>query len=112
MPISVGTDDDPDWQDPNSALDRELALLVQGTGMSPADALRSATLVGARAAGQQSEAGSIEAGTLANLVVLNRDPLVNIANVGSVYMVVKRGIRYLRSAYKPVAAGDMKRYSQ
>lgn len=112
IPISVGTDDDPDWQDPDSALDRELLLLVEKTGMSPADALRSSTLIGARAAGQEKQVGSIEAGKLANMVVLDKNPLLNIANVGSVYMVVKHGIRYPRSAYTPVTAAEMKQYPQ
>lgn len=111
IPISAGTDDDPDWRDPDSALDDELALLVSKVGMTPAEALRSATVIGARAAGQENEAGSIAAGKLANLVVLTRNPLADIANLRSVYMVIKHGIRYPRSSYKPVTAAEMKRYS-
>jgi imidazolonepropionase-like amidohydrolase len=112
IPISAGTDDDADWRDPDSAIDLELALLVSKVGMTPAEALRSATVIGARAAGQEESAGSITPGKLANLVVLTRNPLVNIANIRSVYMVVKHGIRYPRSAYKPVTPEEMKRYSK
>ena len=110
--LSVGTDDDPLWDDPSSAIDTELSLLVDKVGMTTADALRSATVIGARAAGQENEAGSIEVGKLANLVVLNKNPLENIANVRSVYMVVKRGIQYPGSAYKPVTSKEMKQYAQ
>jgi imidazolonepropionase-like amidohydrolase len=110
--MSAGTDDDPLWDDPNSAIDAELILLVHKVGMTNADALRSATVIGARAAGQENEAGSIEVGKLANLVVLNKSPLEDIANIRSVYMVIKRGVRYSRSAYKPVTSKEMKQYAQ
>jgi imidazolonepropionase-like amidohydrolase len=110
--LSAGTDDDPNWDDPNSAIDAELTLLVDKVGMTTADALRSATVIGARAAGQQNEAGCIEVGKLANLVILNKNPLENIANIRSVYMVIKRGVRYPRVAYKPVTSKEMKQYAR
>jgi imidazolonepropionase-like amidohydrolase len=109
--LSAGTDDDPVWDETDSALDTELSLLVAKVGMTPAEALRSATVIGARATGQESDAGSIEPGKLANLLVLNRNPLEKIANVRSVFMVVKRGVRFPRSAYKPVTAKQMKQYA-
>jgi imidazolonepropionase-like amidohydrolase len=110
--LSAGTDDDPIWDDPNSAIDAELTLLVEKVGMTTAEALRSATAIGARAAGQENDAGSIEVGKLANLVVLNENRLENTANIKSVYMVIKRGVRYPRSAYKPVTLKEMKQYAQ
>jgi imidazolonepropionase-like amidohydrolase len=106
IPISAGTDDDADWKDPDSALDTELDLLVAKLGMSPAQAIHSATLIGARAAGAEKEVGTIEPGKLANLVILDKDPLKNIANMRSVHMVVKRGVRYLRADYRPAKAAD------
>jgi imidazolonepropionase-like amidohydrolase len=105
--LSAGTDDDPLWDDPDSAIDTELALLVDKVVMTTADALRSATVIGARAAGQEDEAGSIEVRKLANLVVLNKSPLEDIANIRSIYMVIKRGVRYSRSAYKPMTSKEM-----
>ncbi len=77
--------------------------------MSPAEAIRSATLIGARAAGREKEIGTLEAGKLANLVVLDRNPLADIANIHSVAFVVKRGIRYSRADYKPATAEDFAR---
>jgi imidazolonepropionase-like amidohydrolase len=106
IPISTGTDDDPDWKDHDSELDAELDLLVSKVGMTPAQALRSATLISARTMGLEKEIGSVEAGKLANLVVLNKDPLKDINNVRSVDFVVKRGSRYSRSDYKPAVAED------
>jgi imidazolonepropionase-like amidohydrolase len=108
IPISTGTDDDAEWKDPDSALDTELELLVVKVGMTPAEVLRAATVIGARTVGLEKDLGSIEAGRLANMVVLRKNPLENIANVRSVVMVVKHGIRYLHSDYKPVTAEELK----
>jgi imidazolonepropionase-like amidohydrolase len=106
--ISTGTDDDPDWKDADSKLDTELELLVAKVGMTPAEVLHSATFVGAQAAGLEKAVGTIEPGKIANMVILDKNPTEDIANVRSVYMVVKRGIRYLRSSYKPANAEDLK----
>jgi hypothetical protein len=102
--ISAGTDDDPDWKEADSVLDAEISLLVEKIGMTPADAIQSATRIGARAAGQDKDAGSIVAGKLANFVVLDADPLQDIKNVRTVNLVVKRGVRYPRSDYTPMTA--------
>ena len=59
----------------------------------------SATLVGARAAGQDKEMGSIEPGKLANFVVLAADPLADIDNIERIEMTVKRGREYRRADY-------------
>jgi imidazolonepropionase-like amidohydrolase len=106
IPISTGTDDDPDWKVVDSLLDDEIALLVERVGMTPAEALRSATLIGARTLGLEKDIGTIEVGKLANLVVLRRNPLENIANLRSVDLVVKRGMRFPRSRYQPAMEKD------
>jgi imidazolonepropionase-like amidohydrolase len=106
--ISTGTDDDPDWKDADSKLDTELELLVAKAGMTPAEVLHSATFVGAQAAGLEKTVGTIEPGKIANMVILDKDPIEDIVNVRSVYMVVKRGTQYLRSSYKPARAEDLK----
>jgi imidazolonepropionase-like amidohydrolase len=104
--ISAGTDDDPDWSKPDSVLDEEIGLLVDRVGMSPAEALRAATLIGARTLGLEKDAGTLEVGKLANLVVLRRNPLENIANLKTVDLVVKRGSRYPRNNYQPATEKD------
>jgi imidazolonepropionase-like amidohydrolase len=105
--ISTGTDGSAPWDSPWPALYDELEFLVQRAGMPPAQVLRSATLNGARAAGRETEMGSIEAGKLANLVVLERNPLTDIANLRSVGQTIKRGRVFPRTAYRPITRDEM-----
>jgi imidazolonepropionase-like amidohydrolase len=57
---------------------RELEAYVE-CGMTPIDAIASGTLLAARAIGLDASVGSIEAGKLADLVVVDGDPLTNIS---------------------------------
>ena len=52
--------------------------------------------------------GTIEAGKLANFVILEHNPLTNIGDIRSVVEVVKHGLQYPRSAYHAVTAEEMK----
>jgi imidazolonepropionase-like amidohydrolase len=72
--------------------------------MTNADAVRAATVVGARTIGEQASVGTLAAGRTANFVVLGADPLQDIRNLRNVILVVKHGIAYPRSAYKPFTA--------
>jgi imidazolonepropionase-like amidohydrolase len=101
VPISVGTDDDFDWNSPDSVIFDELRRLAERAGMSLPDLLHSATAVGARTVGQDESLGTIEVGKVANLVVLTRNPLEDVANYRSVELVVKHGIAYQRTGYVP-----------
>jgi imidazolonepropionase-like amidohydrolase/Tol biopolymer transport system component len=71
----------------------ELWMLQQG-GMSPLEALRAATIDGARYLGLDGDLGSIEKGKLADLIVLDRNPLDNIRNSESIAMVMLNGRLY------------------
>jgi imidazolonepropionase-like amidohydrolase len=74
----------------------ELALLVE-CGLSPMEALQTATLNPARYFGLENEFGTIEEGKAADLVLLDADPLKDIRNIGKVRSVVMRGHFFSRS---------------
>jgi imidazolonepropionase-like amidohydrolase len=99
VPISAGTDYENDPQDPFPSLYTEMAFLAQHCGMSAEAVLRSATVVGAQSMGAQDLMGTVEAGKLANFVVLTDDPRADIGHLRSVGLVVKRGRRFERAAY-------------
>ncbi len=68
----------------------EMEAHVMG-GWTPVEALRAATLGSAEAIGRQADLGSLETGKVADLVVLDRDPLADIRNTLSMSLVMKGG---------------------
>lgn len=71
----------------------ELWMMVQG-GMSPLQAIRCATLNGANYLGMEKEIGSLEVGKLADLVVINANPLEDIRNSEKIQYVMINGRLY------------------
>ena len=94
VPIAMGTDKGTRLNYHEHANHvRELEIYVE-LGMSPLEAIRSATLRGAELLGVAADLGSIEAGKTADLVVLNGDPTEAIRHIGDVVMVFKNGVRH------------------
>jgi imidazolonepropionase-like amidohydrolase len=82
---------------PGRSLIDELQLLVQDVGLTPAEALTSATVAAARWFGLDGHMGTIATGKLADMVLLGSNPLIAIGNLHDVRGVVIRGRYYSRS---------------
>ena len=72
---------------------RALELLVDA-GFTPVEAIRIATMNGARYLGRESRIGSVAVGKQADLVVVRGDPSTRIADVEQVELVFKQGVGY------------------
>ena len=78
---------------------------MKSAGMNTWQILQSSTINGARAVGQQKEWGSIAVNKLANMVLLNADPLVDIENWKEIDLVINKGKLFRPDTvvkYKPV----------
>ncbi|HMB43622.1 MAG TPA: amidohydrolase family protein [Luteimonas sp.] len=104
VPILAGTDSPMPKVYPGFSLHEELALLVQ-CGLTPLEALRSATLAPARYLGITTQAGSIAVGKRADLVLLDADPLKDIRNTRRINAVVIGGRLLRRNDIDALLAG-------
>ena len=89
----AGTDSASKFTLPGFALHEELQLLVKA-GFSPMEALQTATLNPARYLGKEKDSGTIETGKLADLVLIDANPLEDISNTAKIQAVIVDG-RYL-----------------
>ena len=85
IPLVAGTDDLAGF-----GLHSELEIYVKA-GLTPAQALQVATLNGARYSGTLADRGSITPGKLADLVLVEGDPTVNIGDLRKVALVITQG---------------------
>jgi hypothetical protein len=90
VPIGAGTDTPIGFAVPGYSLHSELEFLVRA-GLSPLEALKSATLRPAEFFSLEDEMGTIDIGKRADLVLLDADPLNDIANTRAVSIVVTKG---------------------
>jgi imidazolonepropionase-like amidohydrolase len=99
MRFLAGSDGNPDNPEdtPGFTLHEELAAFVQG-GLTPAEALRTATLNPAAYFGATDTLGTVAVGKLADLVLLDADPLADIHNTTKIAAVVANGHYYDRTA--------------
>ena len=105
--ISAGTDGDTPREAAYPALFDELELLVSRAGLTPLEAIRSATQIGAMTIGAGDRIGVIAPAHRADMVVLARDPTADIANLRSVVFTVLRGRRYDRADYLPIRREEL-----
>jgi imidazolonepropionase-like amidohydrolase len=75
---------------------REMALMTQA-GLTPLQVLRSATANGAKAMGRE-DIGILAAGKLADLVILDANPLASVGNLSKIHRVMKDGKLYVPEA--------------
>ncbi len=72
----------------------EMRILAEYGGMTPLDVMRATTSISAEAMGYGKDLGRVEAGYIADLVVLGSDPLSNVRAVRDVRMVITDGRVY------------------
>ena len=102
--VMVGTDSGDSYVFPGFAVHDELGELVKA-GLTPAEALKAATWTGAEFLGRTADFGTVEPGKLADLVLLDANPLADIASTRRISAVVLDG-RYLdRAALDALLAG-------
>lgn len=87
----AGTDLSNPWIFPGFSLHDELANFVS-IGMTPLQALQSATLNPARFYAATDSMGTVREGKVADIVILDGNPLADIANVGRIHSVVVNGV--------------------
>lgn len=97
--VTTGTDGETASDEPWPALFKEFELLHDKAGLPALAVVTAATLNGAKAAGQEKSMGTVEAGKLANMVVLTKNPLEDVRNLRSVTLTVKRGKQFPRADY-------------
>jgi imidazolonepropionase-like amidohydrolase len=97
IPVVMGTDAGNIGTLHGPSVFREMALMHEA-GLTSLQVLRSATSNGARALRLQSEVGAIAPGKLADLVILDADPIADLANLSHAYRVIKDG-----KVFDPVA---------
>lgn len=97
VPVMVGTDAGDSFVFPGSSVHDEMGELVTA-GLTPAEALRAATLAGAEYLGRTGEFGTVEVGRRADLVLLDADPLQDIANTRRIHTVILDGRPFTRAA--------------
>jgi imidazolonepropionase-like amidohydrolase len=100
--VACGTD-----QSSGPATQRELELLV-AAGISPLDTIRIATYNGAVFLGMSDRLGSVDKGKFADLVLLAKDPSLDIANAKTILFVVKNG-QLIDESQLPLAGGKQRR---
>jgi imidazolonepropionase-like amidohydrolase len=92
IPIAIGSDGGP------AGVGAHLEMeFLEEAGLTPAEVLVAATYGGALALGMEDEIGTVEAGKLADMVVLRANPLMNVRNARQIEWVIKGGVVFAPS---------------
>ncbi|HNP08733.1 MAG TPA: amidohydrolase family protein, partial [Cyclobacteriaceae bacterium] len=86
----LGTDTGNDFNFPGYSLHEEMQLLELG-GMEPLEIIKMGTLNAAKMMNSQDSLGSIETGKIANMILLDKNPLEKMSNTLLINTVIKRG---------------------
>lgn len=105
----AGTDCDVNLIAPGFHLHKELELFVRA-GLAPAEALQTATVNAARYLGREGRMGTVEEGKVADLLLLNANPLENIRNTTRIEAVVLDGRLLTREKLDRILEG-VRRYA-
>ncbi len=92
--LLMGTDSQaaaPDGALPGWSMHQELEFFV-GAGLTPMEALKTATFNNAKVMKQENNLGTLETGKYADLVILDANPLENISNTQKIHLVIKDGL--------------------
>lgn len=76
----------------HNAMWREMVLTSQVTGMAPMDVLVAATALNSKILGAEDEIGTLESGKFADILVIDGDPLEDLADMQEVHAVYKGGV--------------------
>jgi imidazolonepropionase-like amidohydrolase len=102
--IVAGTDAPTPGVVPGFSLHRELELLVRA-GVTPMRAIQAATKTASEFLGKSDELGTIEAGKLADIIVVDGQPHRRIGDVRQIHTVLKNGVAVTTSEVLKLAAG-------
>ena len=107
--VVAGTDAGNPYCLPGFSIHDELALLVAG-GLSPMEAIQAATRDAAALAGLGETAGTVTPGKVADLLILDADPLADIRNTQKIHGIVAAG-RYIDSERRAQILADVEAYA-
>ena len=107
VPVLAGTDTGNPYLVPGFALHDELALFVEA-GLTPMQALQAATKQPAKVLGIADQVGTIEKGKVADLVILDQNPLADIRNTRRIHALVVNG-RLIASEERAKLLGEVEK---
>jgi len=93
IPVVMGTDAGNIGTLHGPSIYREMRLMAE-SGLTPLEVLRSATWNAAKTMGLEGKTGEVQEGMLADLVILDADPLADVMNLSHVYRTIKGGVVY------------------